>query len=249
MAHLASGREARKGTIVTYGSLTRRVALTVIAVAGLGGGSFALAVAGGHLRFAKSKSSLNVKKTSHVVPITGFVPGDSAQRVTVLQNRSRKTLRRIRFELTEKTNRVPGSRVVAPPAGATTPAGSQWVKTCKTVVKKKRKIKRCRTALQPAPSPLVTDPTGLQVTVELCPKPWIQLPGAAPVFRCSRRAKVLLAPARVPVKRLLKGVPKVKPGTKLYLRMTITLPASAGNELQGRAAILVPAFVVPGGTR
>jgi hypothetical protein len=234
---------------VTYGSLIRRVALTVIAVAGLGGGSFALAVAGGHLQFAKSKSSLNVKKTSRVLPITGFVPGDSAQRVTILQNRSKKTLRRIRFELTEKSTPVPGSRVVAPPAGATTLAGSRWIKTCTTVIKKHRKIKRCRTTLQPAPSPLVTDPTGLQVTVELCPQPWTQLPGPAPIFRCSKRVKVLLAPARVPVKKFLKGIPKLRPGKKLHLRVTITLPANAGNQLQGRSAILVPAFVVPGGTR
>ena len=230
------------------GSLIRRVALSAIAVAGLGGGSFALAVAGGHLYFANSKPSLRVKAAVASLPIVAFAPGDTAQRVALVQNRSKKPLRRIRFELAEKSTRVAGSRVVSPPAGATTPDGSQWVKTCKTVIKKKKKrIKRCRTTLQPSPSPLVVNPTGLQVAVELCPNPWVRLQGPAPVYSCPKRTKVVVAATRIPAKKLLKGIPKIKPGARLYLRMTISLPGSADNQLQARSALLVPVFVVPGG--
>ena len=229
------------------GSVIRRVALSAIAVTGLGGGSFALAVAGGHLYFANSKPSLRIKAAVASLPIVGFAPGDTAQRVALVQNRSKKPLRRIRFELAEKSTMAAGSRVVRAPAVTTTPDGSQWVKTCKTVIKKKKKIKRCRTTLQPSPSPLVVNLTGLQVAVELCPKPWVRLQGPAPVYSCPTRTKVVVAATKLPAKKLLTGIPKIKPGARLYLRMTISLPASADNQLQGRSALLVPAFVVPGG--
>ncbi len=231
------------------GSLIRRVALTVIAVACIGGGSFALAVAGGHLHIANARPSLRVKASLATLPIVGFAPGDSAQRIALVQNRGKKTIRRIRFELAEKSTVTARGRIVAAPAGATTPDGAHWVRTCATVIKKHKKIRRCRTRLRPAPSPLVADPTGLQVTVERCSKPWIQLPGPAPSYACRKRMTVVVAPTKVPARMFLKGIPKLKPGAKLYLRMTITLPANAANQLQGRSATLVPTFVIPGGRR
>ena len=176
----------------------------------------------------------------------GFAPGDTAQRVARVQNRSKKPLRRIRFELAEKSTRVAGSRVVSPPAGATTPDGSQWVRTCKTVIKKKKKIKRCRTTLQPSPSPLVVNPTGLQVAVELCPKPWVRFQSRSGLFvpetdEGRRRGD------EDPRQEAPQRVPEDQAGRQALPAVTISLPAGAGNQLQGRSALLVPAFVVPGG--
>ena len=231
------------------GPLTRRVILSVVAIAGLAGGSFALAVAGGHLKLAHAKPSLRLKVA---VPLTvvGLAPGDTVQRVTVLQNRGARTIRRIRFELAEKGPAAPGGRVTRAPVGAVTPDGFRWMKLCTTKVttrgSKKKRVTKCRTALQRIPSPLVTDPAGLRVTVERCPKPWIKRPGTPAVFDCPKRATIVLASTKVPAKAVLRHIPKVKPKGRLHLRMTITLPANAGNQLQGRATTLVPKYVVLG---
>jgi hypothetical protein len=234
---------------VSLAALIRRVALSAIALAAIGGATFGLAVAGGHLHFANARPSLGVKRApASTLSISGLAPADTVQRVTVLQNRSRRTISRIRFELVEKSA-VAGGRVVPAPAGKATPPGFQWVKSCTVGQRGKKRIRRCRTALRPAPSLLVTDPDGLRVTVDACPRPWRLIAGAAPTYTCAKLPRVLVAQARVPVRKVMKRLGKVKPGGKLYLRMTITLPASAGNALQGQSTVLVPTYVVPGGAR
>ena len=230
-------------------TLIRRVALSVIALVAIGGATFGLAVAGGHVRFANSRPSLAVKRPpASTLRVAGLAPADTVQRVTVLRNRGKRTISRVRFELVEKSA-IAGGRVVPAPAGKATPSGFRWVKTCTVVLRGEKRIRRCRTALRLAPSLLVTDPNGLRVTVEACPRPWRPIAGPAPMYTCAKRPRVLIAQARVPVRKVMKRLGKVKPGGKLYLRMTITLPATAGNALQGRSTVLVPTYIVPGGAR
>ena len=234
---------------MSLATVIRRVALSAIALILIGGATFGLVVAGGHLHFANARPSLAAKRPpASTLRIAGLAPADTVQRVTVLRNRAKRTISRIRFELVEKSA-VAGGRVVPAPAGKATPPGFQWVKSCTVVQRGKKRIRRCRTALRPAPSPLVTDPDGLRVTVESCPRPWRAIAGPAPTYTCPKRPRVLVAQSRVPARKVMKGIGKVKPGGKLYLRMTITLPAAAGNALQGRSTVLVPTYIVPGGAR
>lgn len=222
--------------------LTPRILLSVVAVAALGGGSLGLAVAGGHLKFSNAKSSLK-KKSPAPLPVAGFTPGDSAQRILTFQNRNTKSITSLRFEMAERPLKK-GERVVSAPKGKTTPDGYQWVKACRFVMKKGKRVKRCTTRLAIAPSKLLTDPNGLRSTLESCSEPWTQLPGASPTYICNGRTSVLLAGAKLPAKKVLKGLPRLAPQATLYLRMTITLPETAGNNLQGRTAMLLPTFVV-----
>lgn len=222
----------------------RRILLSVVLIAAIGGGSLGLAVAGGHLKFANAKPSLT-KKSPAPLPIGDLAPGDSAQRLFTFQNRNTKSVTRMRFELAERPLKK-GERVVVAPKGKTTPDGYQWVKSCRFVIKKGKRVKRCVTRLAIAPSKLLTDTDGLRVTLESCAAPWIALPAALPTYQCPAQAKVLLNSAKLPAKKVLTRLPRIEPRAKVYLRMTIVLPASAGNALRGRTAKLLPTFVVVG---
>lgn len=224
-----------------------RIVLTILAVAVLGGAGLGMAVAGGHVAFLQSKPSLRVAKPPQsALPITGFAPGDSAQRVTTLVNRSAKTITRVRFVLAEKATTIKGGKAVPAPAGKTTPPGFRWIKSCKWVVKNTKRVKRCATVLRPAPSLLLSDPAGLVVSVDICAKPWTRLPTPAPTYSCAKAPKVVVSTTKLPISKFLKKIPKIKPRGTLYLRTTITLPPAAGNQLQGQSAILLPSFVIPG---
>jgi hypothetical protein len=228
-------------------TLMVRVALSVLALTVLGGASLGLAVAGGHLTLTRTKPSLRIAKPPQsTLPIIGLAPGDSAQRVTTLVNRSTKTLTRVRFVMAERATTIKGGKVVPAPVGKTTPAGFRWIKSCRWVIRNKKRVKRCATVLRPAPSLLLSDPAGLVVRVETCAKPWTRLPTTAPTYTCATSPRVVAPTTKLPLSKFLTKIPKVPPRGKLYLRTTITLPPGAGNQLQGQSAILLPSFVIPG---
>lgn len=226
----------------------RRLVLSAVIVVSLGAAMIALAAAGGTLRMSHARPSLTVAKTPAArLPIRGMAPGDRAERVAVIRNRGAKPIRRVRFELTERP--VAPGRPVAAPRGRTTPTGYRWVRTCTVVTVKRKRVRRCRTVLQRIPSALVTDRNGLRVTVESCPTPWQRLAGPAPAYRCPKRSRVLLRDVRLPTRRVLTRLPRIAPRGRAYLRTTIRMPITAGNNLQGASADLIPRYVVLAGGR
>lgn len=224
----------------------RRLLTSLLAVALVGGLAVAVAVASNQLRL-HAKRSLTTQAGKKPIAIANMAPGDSAQRVVVMRNRGRSAIRGIRLELAEK--RTPFGTPVPAPAGKATPPGYRWERKCTVIKRGTKRVRRCTTALRIAPSRLVTDPSGLRVSVETCTKPWRRLPGGVPTYRCPGRTRVALAPTRVPVKRPLRRVAPLKPGARLHLRLTFSLPLTAGPQLQGLATGLVPRFVVTAGGR
>lgn len=229
---------------MTRAGALRRLAVTLLLVAGLGGGSLALAVAGGHLRFTPAKTSL-ARKSPPPVPIGGLAPGDSAQRLVTLRNRSTRPVTRMRFQLAERAA-PKGEHAVRAPKGRTTPHGYRWVRACRWVLRRGTRVRRCTTRLVLAPSRLLTDPHGLRVVVESCSRPWRRLPASAPAYACPGRRKVLVPSRRLPANRMMRGLPRLAPKARLHLRMTISLPREAGNDLRGRITRLYPRFIVVG---
>ncbi len=176
----------------------RKLALSVIVVAALGGATLGMAVAGGHLHFlTATKPPL---KASIPVPLSvnRMAPGDTAQRVVTMTNRSSRTIRRIRMSV-----------------GAT--------------------------------SLLAKDRNGLRIRVQGCATAWLRLRTAAPTYKCRSRVRLYVGSHRLPVVRYTLGhLPPIKPGKKLYLLVSVTLPRSAGNNLQNQRAVLVPKFTATG---
>lgn len=222
--------------------VVRRALLSIVAVATCGATALGLTAAGQQLRVVNAAAPVKIKSPAPLA-VTGFAPGDSAQRVIVVRNQGRSALRSLRFELDEKRTWTLGSPVAAPP-GRATPAGYRWERVCKTVKRKgRRPARRCTTTLRPVPSPLLTDAQGLQVRLDTCSKPWKKLPTAAPTYRCAGKTVTVLASRRLPIRATLRRFAKVPPRGQLHVRMTVMLPAGAGNNLQGRAVALRPTFV------
>ncbi len=223
-------------------TVVKRALLSLVAGASCGATALGLTAAGHELRIVHGTAPVKIKSPAPLA-VTGFAPGDSAQRVIVVRNQRRTALRSVRFELDEKRTWIPGTPV-GPPPGRTTPAGYRWERTCKTVKRKGRKpARRCTTTMRPIPSPLISNAHGLQVRLDTCSKPWTKLPTAAPTYRCAGRAVTVLASRRLPVRVTLKRFRKVPPRGQLHVRMTVTLPAGAGNDLQGLNVALRPTFI------
>jgi hypothetical protein len=224
--------------------LARRLLLTLVATVALAATAYGLATAGANLRFTNARPSLTVLKTPRPVPVRAFAPGDRAERLAVIRNRGTTTVRRVRFELPERG--VTPGRVVRAPRGRATPRGFRWLRECRTVRVTGRDVRRCRTVLRRAPSPLVTDRNGLRVVVEVCSRPWRRVAGAGPRYRCVGRMRRVVSSRRVPTRIVMRGLPAIRPGGRAYVRMTVSLPPAAGNALQRLGTTLVPRYTVLG---
>jgi spore coat-associated protein N len=90
-------------------------------------------------------------------------------------------------------------------------------------------------------SVLDTDTTyGLQVAIDKCSVPWTEL-GTAPAYTytCSGTTTPVLATSPLIGANLaLAGLASVTAGGTDNLRVTATLPASAGNGLQGKSSVV-----------
>ncbi len=251
-------------------ALGRRLLVSLIAILVIGGGTVGVAAKSGAL--SRSKPTIKIRSITPSVKVTDVVPGDQMQRVVILTNTSKRALTRLRFEMAEKPPKVVGTRVKAP-KGKMTPAGYEWARRC-VVTKKKlknkkiRRITRCQTRLRPAPSPLVTNREGLRVRVEACPMPWKRT--SKTTFACPDRVRVkirtrmkngkyrtrvvtkrirpvvLFANLKLPVRGVTRRIPKLAPRTQMHIRITTSLPVTAGNELQGQSVVLIPKFSTPG---
>jgi hypothetical protein len=85
-------------------------------------------------------------------------------------------------------------------------------------------------------SPLVDPRLGVRLKLERCSKAW-RARGAA--YKCSGRTKLVLADGPALGRHTLR---KLARKGKNHLRLTLTLPASAPNALQGQSARLVYTF-------
>jgi hypothetical protein len=88
-----------------------------------------------------------------------------------------------------------------------------------------------------APSILTTDSTnGLQLSVKSCSTPWTQGGTAqAPTYTCSGTTSTLLN-GPVVNSAALSNPASLNAGGTDYLTFSISLPAGAGNEFQGKSA-------------
>ncbi len=252
------------------GTLRRRLILSLIAILVIGGGTVGVAAKSGTLK--RSKPTLKPRSITPTVKVNNVVPGDRMQRVVILTNTSKRAVTRLRFEMTERPPKIAGTRVRAP-KGKATPAGYEWARRC-VVTKKRlknkkiRRITRCQTRLRPAPSSLVTNRAGLRVRVEACPVPWKRT--SRTTFACPTRIRVkvrtrmkngkyrtrvvnkrirpvvLHANLKLPVRGVQRRVPKIAPRGRMHIRITTSLPVTAGNDLQGRSVVLIPRFGTPG---
>ena len=90
-------------------------------------------------------------------------------------------------------------------------------------------------------SPLTADPrNGLHVELRSCRRPWVALSGGH-AYRCSSKSALVMAPrpmvGRTKLNLRLNGQQSV------HLRLLVSLPARAGNVLQGQTASLRYSFV------
>ncbi len=92
-------------------------------------------------------------------------------------------------------------------------------------------------------SPLTADPrNGLHIELRSCRRRWVALPGGhAYPYRCSSKPALVMAPrpmvGRTKLNLRLNGQQPV------HLRLLVSLPARAGNVLQGQTASLRYSFV------
>lgn len=96
------------------------------------------------------------------------------------------------------------------------------------------------------PSSLLdTDPSnGLQMVLDSCPTPWTEA-GTAPAYTytCGGTVTTVLASGPVITANAdLPGLSSLAPGGTDHLRVTLTLPSSAGNTFQGLTSTLSYAF-------
>lgn len=88
---------------------------------------------------------------------------------------------------------------------------------------------------------LLTDrANGLRLSLERCSRRWERRAGVRP-FRCRGHRSTLLKEVPVLGARRLRGL-FLRPGARAYIRLTLTLPAAAGNALQNQRSTLVYRF-------
>jgi len=86
---------------------------------------------------------------------------------------------------------------------------------------------------------LLTDKaSGLRLSISRCPKQWRRGSGR---YLCGSKAKVVLKPVPVLGRRKLPAA-SIKRGNKLFLLLTLTLPAASGNQLQNQQSTLAYKF-------
>ena len=84
-------------------TLTRRIILTVVAVIGIGGGALSVAAVNGQLNLWPSRSPM---ATTHATSFTikAMVPGDRAQRLITITNKSRRAVTRMAIRVPRGTS-------------------------------------------------------------------------------------------------------------------------------------------------
>jgi hypothetical protein len=90
------------------------------------------------------------------------------------------------------------------------------------------------------PSPLTDGAQGLRLSLERCSTRWRPAAGGRS-YRCRGKRSTLIGQAQVLGSWRLKRI-SLRRRRKAYLRLTLTLPSEAGNELQGQATGLVYRF-------
>jgi hypothetical protein len=80
---------------------------------------------------------------------------------------------------------------------------------------------------------------GLRVSLRSCPKRWKRRHGR---YVCSRRTKVVLATRPLVGRKRLRHL-KLKGTRPVHLLLVVSLPASAGNALQGQSTRVKYSFV------
>ncbi|HEX3266480.1 MAG TPA: hypothetical protein VHQ98_00695 [Gaiellaceae bacterium] len=90
---------------------------------------------------------------------------------------------------------------------------------------------------------------GLRLTMERCSKRWTR-EGRTKAFVCNGKHWSVLKAIRVTVKRgfTLRHLSRL-PGKTDHLRLTVSLPRTAGNELQGRMSRMLYRFTGVAATR
>jgi hypothetical protein len=97
---------------------------------------------------------------------------------------------------------------------------------------------------------LVTDRVqGLRVRVDRCSARW-RYDRPTRTYVCKRHRVTVLMPRPVLGGALrLRKMPRLRPHSVVYLRLTVGLPVTAGNTVEGLRTTLVYRFSAPSGTR
>ena len=86
---------------------------------------------------------------------------------------------------------------------------------------------------------LLSSRAGLRLTITRCARQWRR---GGSGYTCRGKAKVILKPVLVLGHRKLTGT-SIRRGKKLYLLLTVTLPAAADNTFQNQTSTLVYRFI------
>lgn len=170
-------------------SVPRRLLVSALIVATIGG--FSLAVAGEKLLFGPGKPLALASKRS--ISIRGLAPGDRAQRLITVRNRTRQTVRTVRFRIARPTHAV----------------GRE-----------------------------------LRVSLATCTKKWVRQPTIAESYRCPGVLRAVMTTRHLPVNTTLRKLRPIRPGARVYFRMTTLMRRSAGNRIQGARVTLRPSLRV-----
>ena len=128
------------------------------------------------------------------------------------------------------------ARVLQP---ATTVAPGDRVSRTLTLTARGRSFRRLDLKITAKGAPLLMNrATGLRVSISRCARQWRRAGGR---YLCRGKAKIVLKPVPVLGHRKLPAA-SIKRGKKLFLLVTLTLPAGAGNELQHQQSRLVYRF-------
>lgn len=84
-------------------TLTRRIVLTAAAIIGIGGGALSVAAVNGQLRLWPSRSPMAATNATSFT-IKGMAPGDRAQRLITITNKSRRTATRMAVRVPRGTS-------------------------------------------------------------------------------------------------------------------------------------------------
>lgn len=221
------------------GRVGTRLAASLALVILLVGSVVGLAVVRGDIRLGPKRASLVLKKSKELaLPVRDLAPGDRVERLMILQNRGRTPLRRLRFEIGEQ--RRSGVRLSKVRVNG----------RLRTVCRSARTKRRVSCKRKPSRSALATARReGLRVSVQRCPVPWKRLRAKAPAYVCPKKMVAVVGWTRIPVRRVLRKTPPLRPGERAHLRVTLLFPRRATNALQNTTAVLVPRFTARGGLR
>jgi hypothetical protein len=86
---------------------------------------------------------------------------------------------------------------------------------------------------------LGSDRDGLRVELRACPASWVRHAGE---FVCAKKTQVVLAPRPIGSRTRLKRL-RLHGNRPVHLKLVLSLPAGAGNALEGQTASLRYSFV------